>query len=260
MYGDPQANMRKLVATLILLFAFAPAWANAAVAFDNATMGTVQSANTSMTLSHTVNSNVNDIVLEAVVSNASAGSDLLTGVTYNSVTSTSATNIFEPNQGSSGRYLDLYYNVGTATGAHNAVASASGSTIIQMMTASYTGVNQTTPINNSGTADPQGITAYQVSTTPSISNCWGVMFTWANINPGQSISAGTNISTLRNYSSTSGQQSIALGDSNGVISSGTAYTMNMTVSTGAFGNIIGISLCPAAAASSAPAYFNVTWW
>lgn len=221
-----------------------------AIAFDNATMGTtIGTAASSFTLSHTVNSNANDIVLIAIVSNASGGSDLVTGATYNGVAGTFATRIFEPNQGSSGRYLDLYYVMGAATGAQNAVANASGATIFQMAVASYTGVNQTTPINNSGTADPQGVTAYSVSTTPSISNCWGVMFTWANINPGATISAGTNISTLRDYSSTSGMQNVAVGDSNGTITSGTAYTMHMTISTGAYGNIIGISLAPASAAA-----------
>lgn len=224
------------------------------IAYDNATMGTLQSAGSSMTLSHTVNSSSNNIVLIGAISNDNIG-DAVTGITYNGVSATFVTSIKDPTESVTGRWLDLYYVVGAATGAHNAVVSASAAMILQMMVVSYTGAHQTTPINNSGTADPQLLTDYAVTTTPGVANCWGVMFTWANINFGDTIAAGTNISTLRNYSSTSGKQNIAVGDSNATISSGSGYTMHMTISTVAFGTAIGISLAPAPVSAKNTGFF-----
>lgn len=105
-----------------------------AITFDAATGNKVTSATTN-TWSHTVAVQSNRALLVSV----DAG-QAITGVTYNGVAMTSLGVV---NYNSANEHLSLWYLLAPATGANNVVATASGSTFIIGVSASYYGVAQT---------------------------------------------------------------------------------------------------------------------
>ncbi len=133
-----------------------------AITFDAATGNKVASGTTN-TWSHTVaSSQSNQILVVSVDSGAS-----ISGITYNSVAMTQLTSI---TYGGS-EILSLWYLVAPAQGAHNVVITASGTTFIVGVSASYYNVAQTsmfgTAVTNSGTG-----TASTNTVTTSNTNQW----------------------------------------------------------------------------------------
>ena len=106
-----------------------------AIALDVGTSGGNNGGGTSHTYSHTCTGS-NLILFVGVSTNSS--SDLITGVTYNSVAMT----LVDKQAGTSTNYSYLFYLINPATGANNVVVSASSSTTIYSGAVSYTGAKQ----------------------------------------------------------------------------------------------------------------------
>src|SRR5438067_591060 len=113
-----------------------------AIGFDASSGGFVNTSGP-LTISHTCGGS-NRILLVGV--EISVGGETVTGVTYNSVAMTQI-NLQDLN-GSTFRNTYLFYLIAPATGANNIVVSASGGTgNIYAAAASYTGVDQSSPLD-----------------------------------------------------------------------------------------------------------------
>lgn len=190
-----------------------------AIAFDAATDLGFTLSGTSISANHTCTGSDRLLVVGTV---GNGGTDSITGVTYNGVAMTKSTNI----QGGGGsRYATLWYLVAPATGSNSVVISgASG--VIAGVAASYTGVNQSSPVDNTGT---QSATTgnNQVSITPVANNCWMVAWTFS-ASGGTTVSAGAG-STLR-ARNTSFFGGCGILDNNAAITPPASTTLNGTQS------------------------------
>lgn len=179
-----------------------------AIAADSTSQSST--SGTSLTFSHTC-SGSNRILFVGVL--GEVGSDVITGVTYNSVSMTLVDKALTP----SDRYLYLFYLIAPATGANNIVVSASSSTYMQGTGVSYTGAKQTSPIDssNTGTLTESGVgtSTFTVSTTVVADNCWLV----GAVNAlGATMSMGTGTTDRQIDYGTPG----GIIDSNGTVSTG----------------------------------------
>lgn len=205
-----------------------------ALAFDAASgIGTATA--TSITLAHTTTG-----ANRYLVSFVSAGSDIVTGVTYDSVAMTQAK---KQTHTATGRMLYAYvlHNPNTG-GSLNIVASASGSTDLRITGASYTGAQQTTPVDASASAynadDP-----FNLSITTIADNCWLIATHEGDAaNPTALVNA-----TARNGT---GFADTAVVDSNAVKTPPGAFTIGWDYSAGDNHNAVGISIAPAAGVNS----------
>lgn len=105
-----------------------------AIALDSTSNGT--DTNTSLTISHTC-AGANRLLVVGILAGSS---DVITGVTYNSV---AMTRVDISNNGNSTAYM--YYLLGPSTGTNNIVISRSPSGLIIADAASFTGVKQSAP-------------------------------------------------------------------------------------------------------------------
>lgn len=85
----------------------------------------------------------------------------------------------------------FFYLVAPDTGAHNVSITASSSNYIYSSAISYTGVDQTNPIDASGSFTQAASTSITKSITTTADNCWLSSFTVSGT--ANSISAGTNV-------------------------------------------------------------------
>jgi hypothetical protein len=162
-----------------------------AIAFDNAT-STSSTTATSLTFSHTINSNTNGILFVGVLTGSA--SDLITGVTYAGVSMTR----LDIQVVGADNTVYLYYLLAPSTGANNVVISASSSVFLDGTASSYTGANQSGQPDNWSKGSSASATSYTGTVTTVADNCWLIMCgrKYNNGTP----SAGTN-STLRASSS-----------------------------------------------------------
>lgn len=192
-----------------------------AIAYDATGVGT-QSTTTAKTWTHTC-SGSNRILFVSCMADTT---DVVTGVTYNSVSMTlvgkkqmAATN---------NRWLYLFYLIAPATGANTVSVNASSSVSLQGTSTSYTGAAQGGQPDSSNTGTTNSSTSFSLSTTVVNSSCWLVMAS-ADNQAGESAGSGT---TLRN--STNGN---AISDSNGTVSTG---SQSLALTVGASGNWAGV--------------------
>lgn len=140
-----------------------------AIAYDS---GTFAANTTGTSLTFAFNNVAGDAVYAAGYN--FAGTNTVTGVTYNAVALTQLAN----QNGAAGRNdraVDAWRLVGPATGSNNIVVSSSSSTVMRYSATSYSGVDQTTPENGTTTGDSGGsATSYSVAITTTIDNCWMV--------------------------------------------------------------------------------------
>lgn len=130
---------------------FAIKEAQAAVAFDAATTGTVGGAN-ALTFSHTVGAGGADRLLIVAVS---IDNRTVQSVTYGGV---AMTNVGTATNGA--QISSMWRLIAPATGANNVVVTLSGGgTDIVAVATSYTGVDQTTPLGTPVTATGNSVTA-----------------------------------------------------------------------------------------------------
>lgn len=146
-----------------------------AIARDTAAdLGNNGGSTTSLTTSFTVGSGSDRLLVVGVVCDIT--SDLVTGVTYNSV---AMTLIAKVNSGGH-RWTYMYYLVNPASGAHNVVISISSTAYVLGLAASYTGVNQTgqPDASTSQTAAANNLIATSLTTVAD--NSWQVLVAEAN--------------------------------------------------------------------------------
>lgn len=175
-----------------------------AIAFDAVSSG-ADNPTTALTYSHTCTGSNLILITYVWVED---GADIVTGITYNSVAMTRVDTI-QHSGGAKRSYM--YYLLNPATGAHNVVVSTSAGDNVHSISASYTGAKQSgQPDSSNKTAQASGATL-TLSTTVVASNCW--LVSGVGDSNGSAASTGT---TER----TSGAGVANIGDSNGVVGTG----------------------------------------
>ena len=150
-----------------------------AIAHDSTTQG---NGFTPLTFSHTVSGT--DTLL-VVFATANSG-QTITGVTYNGVSMTQKGSFI---QDSAGPKNYCFYLVNPATGANNVVVTASSS-VCPATAISYTGVDQTTPIDAYTTTASAATTSYTSTITTNSTNSWVVAS--SRTGNGFTLTAGAN--------------------------------------------------------------------
>lgn len=177
-----------------------------AIAYDTSATGGTGSAQTSITFTHTMSSSANRLLIVAV-DNQSI-SDTVSGITYNSVAMTK----FQFAGGAGIGGLSVWYLINPTTGANSVIVL--GTSLYYAITASYTGVNQGSFPDATGTGSPgtaAATTSYNANTTTSADNSW--VINCAVKGGGGAVSAGTN-TTSRVVDPFN---NAFIGDSNGVV-------------------------------------------
>lgn len=142
-----------------------------AIARDSSTgLSASASGATSFTYAHTCAGD--DRYLFVYVFDATTSEASVTGVTYNGV---SMTKLVSARRGDSDRYIHIFGLVAPATGANNVVVSRTGTTSVMRSGAvSYTGVDQTNPVNDTETytsPTPADDLQLSISPTTTVDNC-----------------------------------------------------------------------------------------
>lgn len=204
------------------------------IAYDAVGHSSAPTSN-SLTFSHTCTGS-NRALFVAVWTNVN-NTDKITGVTYNGV---AMTRVSTATVSTTRAYL--YALANPASGAHNIVISASDSlSDIYASSASYTGVNQTTPYNADATNTTAGATSLGVAVTTTIDQSW-VLIMGGGAMTATSITNGT----IRYANSP------PIGDTNGAVTPAGAktLTLNWTGSTAA--EAISCAIVPMAAVTLNP--------
>lgn len=204
-----------------------------AIALDSSNITSALTGPT-LTFSHTCSGSNRILFVGAFA--ASATTETITGVTYNSVAMTR----IDFNNPQSNWELSLWYLIAPSTGAHNVVITASTTVVvIAGASISYTGALQS-GVPDSSAKKTQSTTSITQSTTVVASNCWVVG--WGTTGNG-SISAGSGMTSRGDIDSPQG--SFESGDSNGTVATG-AYSMTLTGGGSDSMGIIMASFAPAA--------------
>ena len=185
-----------------------------AIAFDQTTTDQ-QPAGSSLSFSAST-AGSNRILFVAVFTSYGTSGDKISGVTYNGVSMTrysTATSI----DFVSGQSFYTYYLVAPATSSNTVTITATGSGEIYGTAVSYTGVDQTTPINT-GTTSTSGGT---ITVTTSVDNCWLLSF-------GRNISTGALTASTGTTQRSAGSGLYNIGDSNGPITPAGSGSMSWT--------------------------------
>lgn len=201
-----------------------------ALAFDAASgIGTAN--DTSVTLAHTTTGTNRYLVVFV-----SSDSDNVTGVTYNSVAMTQAA---KKTSTATARMLYCYVLHNPASGANNIVASASGTSDFRITGASYTGAQQTTPVDASATDEQTSVADDNdvLSITTVADNCWLIATHEGNLaNPNSLINA-----TARNGTGFADTQIV---DSNAAKTPPGAFTIGWHYAAADTHPMVGISIAP----------------
>ncbi len=222
-------------ALLVLIVCQFPGIAQAQIAYDASSITGLTSGVTTCTLSHTVGAGSDRILFASVLVTTS---DLIDTATYDSVPMTLVGKV--QNEASLWNYL--WYLVAPNTGTHNVVFSnnaAATLTATMCAASSYTGVDQTSPIDTSTTNTGSGspITSLTTTLTTTTANSWAIL--WSRNNAGAQ-SAGTG-STQRVEDDS---LSVALYDSNGALSAGSnSMTANFS-SSPTLASAVMAAFCP----------------
>lgn len=194
-----------------------------AIAFDTAVDAGNATA-TSLTWSHTCTGS-NRLLVVDVVGNTS--SDVITGVTYNSVAMTLVAKVSSA-AGGSARWIYQYLLENPASGANSVVVSASTSIFIAGHSLSYTGAAQSGQPNAFNTGVAASATSLTVAVTSTVDNCWLV----GNLkNDAGAGSAGTG-TTIREATATGGMTSCDRGPVTPAGSSSLQVTQSSTLWSG----------------------------
>jgi hypothetical protein len=205
--------MKKHIVWIVLGIFIFPMSTFAAIALDGA-YGSETLGGTSVSYSHNVTSSTSTILLVGV-----SGGFEPTSVTYNGI---SMTQIEDHETG--GSTMWLYGLLSPTTGSRIVAVTLGTSTDIRVVSASYSGVNQSLSLDSIGdrqnSDDPS---TSLVSTTTSVAdNAWMFVLGGVQRNP----IAGTNSTQRVNAGS-----ALAFFDSNGPISPAGGYSMTYTYST-----------------------------
>lgn len=192
------------------------------IQFDNAADLGNNGGSGTLTVSYTVGSGSNRLLI--VVITGGSSTDNITGVTYGGVAMT-----LVAKKAPGARWVYVYYLLNPASGANNVVITASSDYIIAVA-ASYSGAQQSSQPDNFATATSAGnIGSWPVSIIPSAASCWAILAS-ESVAGTPSAGAGT---VLRAYDHTFTQPSIL--DSGGPLIPGLAeiLTVDYASTTGA---------------------------
>lgn len=192
------------------------------IAFDASSSGDTGSS-TSLTFSHTCTGTQRALFV-SVIGATTPGN--ISSVTYGSVAMTQIDSV----EGNGSRYIYLFYLKNPASGANNVVITPTSASFMSAVSASYTGVSQTTTPDNHTTNSNNGTSPITTSITTVADNCWTIMAIHCE---GGTATASTG-STLRVKDGTF--NSPAIFDSNGVVHP--AGSTSMTVTTTGSGNAV----------------------
>lgn len=206
-----------------------------AIAFNAATHSAYTNS-TSNTLSHTT-AGSNRILFVSIY----AGSDVVTGVTYNGVAMTQLQKQLMVGA-AAGQYIYLYMLVNPASGANNVVVSSSSGLGGYISAVSYTGAKQTGQPNVSNKQAVTSTTSLTTSVTTTLDNCWLTGYAYHN----GTVVAGT-ATTLRGGS----VNVLQTMDSNGAKSPAGSYSLNTTKSPADFAGHVMAAFAPYAATPQA---------
>ncbi len=210
----------KLFVGLVFFFCLMISSSFGAIAFDNNASAS-SSSSTTVSTSMTVSGD-NRILFVAV---SDFGGDTVTGVTFNGDSLTQIDKV----EISSGDHQYLYYLVGADNGTHTLQATRGSTTsTFKIEAASYTGVNQVSPILNS--ISERDISTGTVSTTLNTvsDNSWTIN----SVGSTRLLTASTGTTDRGNNGDS------ALGDSGGSISPAQDYTMDWSLSSSGDSGII----------------------
>lgn len=243
--------MKRFIAPLLLvgiIGLFAPSAANAAgISYDNA-VSTQANTVTNSTYSFTVGSCANRVLILGVQFGGST--DVSGTPTYNGVSMTQVGTYSVA--GTTFAAVRVYSLVAPASGSHNvSISNTGGANYIYSSIASYCGVDQTTPVETSGTAGPTTNTSLSKSLTTTTSGDWLVGF-FSGGSTGASLSAGSN-TTFR--TTVTGGSWNNIGDTNGPQSPAGTYSIAVSAGASEKLGIFALALKPAAGASFAPWQF-----
>ncbi len=208
-----------------------------AIAFDTATDGggVAGGSNTNITWSHTCNGS-NRLLVVAVEVAGNSGSNLVSGVTYNSVALTKRS---EQSSSSNGTNLSFWYLINPATGSNTvSVTTFSAEVVLVGSSASYNGVKQTGFPDNFGDSTVTiPTTSVSNAITSAVDNCWHI---------GVGITSGVpsaGASTTKRVGNSIGNNVII--DNNGAITPAGSNTIILTSSVGnGDQQICGITIAP----------------
>lgn len=137
---------------------------------------------TSMTVAHTCS-----WTNRCIVVNVGTTGNLVTGVTYGGV---SMTQVWSYSADGAWNGCTAWYLANPASGSNNVVISTSSATHIMCQIASYTSVNQSTPVGASVTNWPTSTTSFTQTVTTTVNNSWLVGL--GKGRNGSTITAGSN--------------------------------------------------------------------
>ena len=208
-----------------------------AIGFDLFSDGGAANPGTSLSWNHTCTGSALALRVGTI---GDLTSDLITGVTFNTVALTKLGVIQVP----SDRFLTLWELLAPASGLHQIVVSASASIFIAGVAASYTGVTSSEAATTNTAASPA--TSVTGTVTTVANNAWTVA-AFAD-DSGGAISGGTGTTSRGTNSVTA----LIIGDSNGALGAG-AHTLQGTNGASNWGVVIA-ALTPSGAAT-----FNPGW-
>lgn len=200
---------------------------------------------TSHTFSHTVEASPADPFLFVAVQGDNV-SDTLTGVTY----AGAAMTLVQKVQRAANRWCYIFYKAAPATGANNVVISGA-SAFYQGFSASYTGVDQTNPVDtNPSTNTTASATSLTQTVNVVASNCWLASFGQVDSGGAQGpVSAGTGATRRANDTSFS---SAAIFDSAGTVSTGNQTIQHTWANLGG-GVGVAFAMVPSSGGGATPA-------
>lgn len=181
-----------------------------AIAFDALTKPADPAPASSVTWNHTSTGSDLGLVVGIDINDLT---DTVSGVTYNGTSLTQVPAGSTSQSGGGGRtercylfYWDSNANGALPTGSNSIVVTATGSVSngFQCFSATYTGVNQTAPLNVSAKNSSTGVSSITATATTTVDDCWAVSVVRDD--------AG-NITDSTNYTARSADGSIEMGDS-----------------------------------------------
>jgi hypothetical protein len=233
--------MRKFIPVLVvLLLTASPSSAFAAIAFDSALTATTQNVTTSTnTISFT--NTAGNLVIVGVVRRDTG--DVVTSVSYGGSAMTLVDKQGPIGGSGSGTYQYVYYLNSPATGANNiVVTSGSTGSDVKVAAVSYSGAATNSTVKNASNKNTgSAATSLTGTITPTVSNTWGVMFTYNNSGTFSAGSGSTARGTLSDPQ---------FFDSNGVITSGASYSMGASWTGSTTFGWITLAIAPPAAATT----------
>lgn len=212
-----------------------------AIAFDASSLRTQDSGGgTTSTWAHTCTGSDGLLLVGTAIGTGKTAS----GVTYNAVSATQAVTL-----ASGGLTFDngyLFRLVAPATGANNIVVTVSADTFIYSAATSYSGVDQTSPIDATGTNSTTG-TSVSVSITTTVDNDWLAGFWWeATTDDDVAWTAGAN-TTIRQQDADPGRW-YAIGDTNSAQTPTGSKTISASKSISLLLAVVGVAFSPSTSA------------